>query len=80
MFGCSMDADDAQEKGSHEDSNKSGNINEVSIDSIKLVAKNEKDKEQLALEQEFENQMKDAGLGLQDASQEENPDALTPIE
>lgn len=80
MFGCSMEADDAQEKDSQGGSNKSGNINEVSIGSIKLAAKDEKDQEQLELEKEFENQMKDAGLGLMDASHEENPDALRPIE
>ena len=76
VFGCSMDADDAQEKGSHGGSDKSGNINELSIGSIKLAAKDEKDEEQLELEKEFENQMKDAGLGLMDASQGEQ-DVLT---
>lgn len=83
MFGCSLednieehhegqDAHDAQEKGSQGASDKSGNINEVSIDSIKLTSKGAKDKEQLALEKEFENQMKNAGLGLKNASQGED--------
>lgn len=66
MFGASIDenleelhveqeANDSEERNSQGGSDKSGNINEVSIDSIKLTAKNEKDKEQLELEKEFED-------------------------
>ena len=83
MFGCSIEdnigeyqqepgAHNASEKRSRAGSEKSGNINEVSIDSIKLASSKAKDPAQLQLEKEFESQMKNAGLGLKDASQEED--------
>ena len=88
VFGSSIDEpveeqlqeDEADEdmeneaNGSAAGSNKSGrNINDVSIDSIKLAQKQSKQVEQqLELEKEFENQMKVVGFELRDASQEED--------
>ena len=88
VFGSSIDEpveeqlqeDEAEEdmenkaNGSAAGSNKSGrNINDVSIDSIKLAQKQSKQVEQqLELEKEFENQMKVVGFELRDASQEED--------